>query len=162
MPFLVRWPGTIKPGTEENRLAINPDFAPTFLQIAGEPAPAEVQGRSLVPLLKGQHPADWRTSWYYRYYHDPGDHNTRAHYGVRTATHKLICFWKKDQWEMYDLVKDPDELHNLYNDPAQKEQVAKLKAELYRLKKQVKDEDQFANEQPPHDVSGQPAARGKR
>ena len=162
MPFLVRWPGVIKPGTVQEAMAINPDFAPTFMDLAGLPVPADMQGRSLVPLLKGERPADWRTSWYYRYYHDPGDHNTRAHYGVRTATHKLIYFWKKDQWEMYDLVKDPDELHNLYNDPAQQEVVAKLKTELYRLKKEVKDDDQFANEQPPHDVGGQPAAKRKK
>jgi arylsulfatase A-like enzyme len=64
-------------------------------------------------------------------------------------THKLIYFWKKDQWEMYDLVHDPDELHNLYHDPAQQEKVASLKAELYRLKKEVKDDDQYANQQPP-------------
>ena len=93
-------------------------------------------------------PSNWRTSFYYRYYHDPGDHNTRAHYGVRTDTHKLIYFWKKDQWEMYDLVRDPEELKNIYNDPSQKEQVEKLKAELYRLKKEVKDDDQFAEKQP--------------
>jgi arylsulfatase A-like enzyme len=162
MPFLVRWPGVIKPASVQDAMAINPDFAPTFMDLAGLRAPADMQGRSLVPLLKGQRPADWRTSWYYRYYHDPGDHNTRAHYGVRTDTHKLMYFWKKDQWEMYDLVKDPDELRNLYNDPAQKEQVAKLKAELYRLKKEVKDDDQFANEQPPHDVSGRPPPKRKR
>ena len=102
-------------------MAINPDFAPTFMDIAGLKTPADMQGRSLVPLLKGERPAGWRTSYYYRYYHDPGDHNTRAHYGVRTMTHKLIYFWKKDQWEFYDLTKDPDELHNLYNDPAQQE-----------------------------------------
>ena len=149
MPLLVRWPGATKPGTVQAAMAINPDFAPTFMDMAGLPAPADMQGRSLVPLLKGEPPADWRTSWYYRYYHDPGDHNTRAHYGVRTTTHKLIYFWKKDQWEMYDLVKDPDERHNLYSDPAQKEVVAKLKTELYRLKKEVKDDDQFAFTQPP-------------
>ena len=61
--------------------------------------PPTCRAAACVPLLKGQRPADWRTSWYYRYYHDPGDHNTRAHYGVRTETHKLIYFWKKDQWE---------------------------------------------------------------
>ena len=91
-----------------------------------------------------------RTSFYYRYYHDPGDHNTRAHYGVRTETHKLIYFWKKDQWEAYDLLHDPLELRNLCGDPGQAETVARLKTELYRLKKEVKDEDQFANQQPPH------------
>jgi arylsulfatase A-like enzyme len=162
MPFIVRWPGGTKPGTVQEAMAINPDFAPTFMDLAGLPVPADMQGRSLVPLLKGERPEDWRTSWYYRYYHDPGDHNTRAHYGVRTATHKLIYFWKKDQWEMFDLVKDPDELHNLYNDPAQQEVVAKLKTELYRLKKEVKDDDQFAYEQPPPGVDGQPAARRKK
>jgi arylsulfatase A-like enzyme len=156
MPFLVRWPGVVKPGSDQNAMAINADFAPTFLEIAGLPVPADMQGRSLVPLLKSKVPADWRTSWYYRYYHDPGDHNTRAHYGVRTATHKLIYFWKKDQWELYDLLKDPDELHNVYNDPGQKELIARLKTELYRLKKELKDEDQFANEQPPAGVDGQP------
>jgi arylsulfatase A-like enzyme len=162
MPFLVRWPGQIKPGAVQEAMAINPDFAPTFMDLAGLPVPADMQGRSLVPLLKGERLADWRTSWYYRYYHDPGDHNTRAHYGVRTATHKLIYFWKKDQWEMYDLVKDPDELHNLYSDPAQKETVAKLKTELYRLKKEVKDDDQFANEQPPNGVGPQAPQKRKK
>jgi arylsulfatase A-like enzyme len=162
MPFIVRWPGVTKPGTVQEAMAINPDFAPTFMDLAGLPVPADMQGRSLTPLLKGQRPADWRTSWYYRYYHDPGDHNTRAHYGVRTTTHKLIYFWKKDQWEMFDLVKDPDELHNVYSDPAQKEMVAKLKTELYRLKKELKDDDQFAYEQPPHEVGGQPAAKRKQ
>ena len=94
-----------------------------------------MQGRSLLPVLRGRTPADWRTSMYYRYYHDPGDHNTRAHYGVRTRTHKLIYFWKKDQWELFDLVNDPYELHNLYGEPGQEELTATLKAELLRLKK---------------------------
>lgn len=155
MPFIVRWPGVANPGIVQNAMAINPDFAPTFMDIAGLPVPADMQGRSLVPWLKGQTPPDWRSSYYYRYYHDPGDHNTRAHYGVRTATHKLIYFWKKDQWELYDLTKDPDELNNICNDPSQKETVAKLKAELYRLKKEVKDNDQYAWEQPPPGVDGQ-------
>jgi len=162
MPFIVRWPGVTRPASVQNDLAINPDFAPTFMDIAGLPVPGDMQGRSLVPLLRGQPPAQWRTSYYYRYYHDPGDHNTRAHYGVRTTTHKLIYFWKKEQWEMYDLVKDPDELHNLYNDPAQKKTVAELKAELYRLKKEVKDDDQYAVQQPPPGVDGQPAPVTKR
>jgi arylsulfatase A-like enzyme len=159
MPFLVRWPGAAKAGLVQEAMAINPDFAPTFMELAGLKTPQDMQGRSLVPLLKGQRPADWRTSYYYRYYHDPGDHNTRAHYGVRTTTHKLICFWKKDQWEFYDLTQDPDELHNLYNDPAQQEKIARLKLELYRLKKELKDDDQYAYEQPPPGVDGQPAGK---
>lgn len=148
MPLLVRWPGVAKAGSVEEAQAINVDFAPTFLDIAGRPTPSDMQGRSLVPLVEGHRPADWRTSWYYRYYDEPGAHNTWVHYGVRTETHKLIYFWKRDQWEMYDLARDPDELHNLYADPAQSETVAKLKAELYRLKKDVKDDDRFADRQP--------------
>ncbi len=148
MPFVVRWPGVIKPGTTSDAIGINCDFAPTFLEIAGLPTPGDMQGRSFVPLWKGHRPAGWRTAMYYRYYHDPGDHNTRAHYGVRTATHKLIYFWKKNQWECYDLVVDPQEMHNIYADPKAQTIVAQLKRELYRLKKTLRDEDQFADKLP--------------
>ena len=139
-------------------MALNIDFAPTFLEIAGLPVSAEMQGRSLLPVLRGRTPADWRSSMYYRYYHDPGDHNTRAHYGVRTLTHKLIYFWKKDQWELFDLVNDPYELHNLYGEPGQEALTSSLKKELARLKREVRDDDQLANEQLPNGVDG-PVAR---
>jgi arylsulfatase A-like enzyme len=154
MPFLVRWPARIKPGTRSDLMALNIDFAPTFLDAAEMSVPGDVQGRSLLPLLRGRPPTDWRTSMYYRYYHDPGDHNTRAHYGVRTRTHKLIYFWKKDQWELFDLVNDPFELHNLYGQPGQEQLTATLKAELQRLKQAVRDDDQLANEQLPNGVDG--------
>lgn len=156
MPFLVRWPARIRPGSVPGALAINADFAPTFMDLAGLRLPAEMQGRSLAPLLRGETPGDWRTSFYYRYYHDPGHHNTRAHYGVRTSTHKLIYFWKKDQWELYDLARDPEESHNVYHDPDQQPLVARLKAEMYRLKKELKDEDQYAEKQPADGVDGVP------
>jgi arylsulfatase A-like enzyme len=158
MPFLVRWPSRIKPGTKSDALALNIDFAPTFLEAAGLPASAEMQGRSLLPLFSGRTPPGWRTSMYYRYYHDPGDHNTRAHYGVRTRTHKLIYFWKKDQWELFDLVHDPSELHNLYGEPGQEALTASLKNELSRLKQDVRDDDQLADRQLPNGVDG-PVAR---
>jgi len=162
MPFLVRWPAGIKAGTRSDALALNVDFAPTFLAAAGVAAPPEMQGRSLLPVLRGRTPPDWRTSMYYRYYHDPGDHNTRAHYGVRTRTHKLIYFWKKDQWELFDLVNDPHELHNLYGEPGQDALTATLKAELARLKRDARDDDQLANEQLPNGVDGPVAKlRGK-
>ncbi len=148
MPFLVRWPKAIRPGSTSDAIGINCDFAPTFLDLAGQPTPADMQGRSFLPVWKGKAPRDWRRAMYYRYYHDPGDHNTRAHYGVRTATHKLIYFWKKDQWECYDLVADPHEMNNIYADPKAQKIVAELKRELYRLKKELKDDDQFAAEQP--------------
>jgi hypothetical protein len=110
-----------------------------------------MQGRSIVPLLRGESPANWRTSFYYRYYHDPGHHNTAAHLGVRTATHKLIHYWKKDAYELYDLTKDPTEQHNLLydaKDAKQPEVAAKfseLKAELTRLQKEYKDDGQYAD-----------------
>jgi arylsulfatase A-like enzyme len=158
MPFLVRWPAGIKPGTKSDAIALNIDFAPTFIEAAGLPASPEMQGRSLLPVLRGRTQPDWRTSMYYRYYHDPGDHNTRAHYGVRTRTHKLIYFWTKDQWELFDLVNDPYELHNLYGQPGQDQLTATLKTELARLKREVRDDDQLANEQFPNAVDG-PVAR---
>ncbi len=144
MPFIVRAPGAVKPGSTCDALGINCDFAPTFLDLAGRKTPADMQGRSLLPLFAGGRPADWRASFYYRYYHDPGDHNTAAHYGVRTQTHKLIYFWRRDQWECYDLTKDIAELHNIYNDPAAQPVVAELKKELMRLKTELGDKDQYA------------------
>jgi arylsulfatase A-like enzyme len=162
MPFLVKWPAAIKPGSTADAMGLNVDFAPTFLDLAGLSIPAEMQGRSLAPVLRGRTPPDWRAAMYYRYYHDPGDHNTRAHYGVRTRTHKLIYYWKKDQWELFDLINDPQEMNNLYGQPGQEAITDSLKAELMKLKKEMKDDDQFANEQPPNGVDGPVAKlRGK-
>ena len=162
MPFLVRWPAVIKAGTRRDAMALNVDFAPTFLDAAGLPIPADMQGRSLLPILRNRTPPDWRASMYYRYYHDPGDHNTRAHYGIRTRTHKLIYFWKKDQWELYDLANDPYELHNLYGEPGLDALTAELKQQLIRLKRELRDDDQLANEQLPNGVDGPVAQlRGK-
>ncbi|HZS07062.1 MAG TPA: sulfatase [Blastocatellia bacterium] len=151
MPFLIRWPGHIKPGTASDRMILNVDFAPTILAAAGQPAPAEMQGRSFLPLLQGKTPKDWRTSMYYRYYH-PGDHNVAAHYGIRTDRYKLIYFNKLDQWELFDLKKDPRELRNVYADPAYARILNQLRSELYRLKKELKDNDQFADSLPRDDV----------
>jgi arylsulfatase A-like enzyme len=156
MPFLARWPGVVKPGSVTDALSINADFAPTFLALAGMKIPTDMQGVSLEPLLRGQRPADWRRSIYYRYYHDPGHHNTRAHYGVRTSTHKLIHFWKQDQWECFDLVNDPHELRNIFNESAAQPVVAELKQELSRLRQTLEDKDEFASTLPPEGVDGPP------
>ena len=150
VPFLARGPG-IKAGIAPTQFIANIDWAPTFLDLAGMPIPASMQGRSLAPLLRGEQPADWRTSIYYRYYHDPGHHNTRAHLGVRTTTHKLIYYWKKDVYELFDLTKDPTEQHNLlYSETeSKKPEVVKvfneLKAEIARLQKEYKDDGQYAD-----------------
>ena len=115
-----------------------------------------MQGRSLVPVLKGEPPTDWRKSMYYRYYHDPGHHNTRAHYGVRTTTHKLIHYWKKDAWELFDLQADPGEQRNLHGQPGTEKLTEHLKSELARLRRELKDEDQFASDLPKDDSGGGP------
>jgi arylsulfatase A-like enzyme len=146
MPFVARWPGHIKSGTTSDALVINCDFPSLFLTLASAEIPKEMQGRNFLPILEGATPADWRHSFYYRYYHDPGHHNTRQHYGVRTDTHKLIYFPTINQWECFDLVIDPQEMHNIYNEPTAQPVVAKLKDELTRLKKEVRDaEDKYAD-----------------
>jgi arylsulfatase A-like enzyme len=161
-PLLVRWPGVVRPGSEAAAMALNLDFAPTFLDAAGAAVPASMQGRSLLPVLRGTTPPDWRQAVYYRYYHDPGHHNTAAHYGVRTMTHKLIYYWKKDQWELFDLRSDPSELANLYGRPGQEAVTDELKATLTRLRTDLQDDDRFAHEQPPQGVDGTVAElRGK-
>ena len=162
MPFLVRWPAGITAGTKSGAMALNVDFAPTFLDLAGLPVSRDMQGRSLLRVLRGATPSDWRTSMYYRYYHDPGDHNTRAHYGLRTRTHKLIYYWKKDQWELFDLVNDPYELHNLYGEAGVEVLTATLQKELARVKREVRDDNQLADVQIPNGVDGTVARlRGK-
>ena len=133
-PLIVRWPGVVKPGSENRDFVSNLDFAETFLDIAGAPVPADMQGRSLLPLLKGKTPKDWRRSFYYHYYEFPGAHDVRRHYGVRTERHKLIHFYNLKEWELYDLKKDPNELKSVYDDPAYAGVVAELKKELTRLR----------------------------
>ncbi len=154
VPLIARGPG-VKAGTVTDSFSLNIDYAPTFLAAACEKIPADMQGRSLLSILSGEPPADWRTAMYYRYYHDPGHHNTRAHLGIRTATHKLIHYWKIDAWEMFDLTTDPQEQHNLANEPAQASKLAELKTQLAALKKEMKDEDQFATTQPKDGVDAQ-------
>jgi len=150
VPLIARGPG-IEPGSTPDAFVANIDLAPTFLDLAGLPIPSFMQGRSLAPLLRGERPADWRTSVYYRYYHDPGHHDTRQHYGVRTATHKLIHYWTEDAWELFDLRSDPTEQHNLLFDPAEAarpevaELVAELKAELVRLQLEFGDDGLYAD-----------------
>lgn len=150
-PFIVRWPKRIKAGSVSKSMILNLDFAPTFLDAAGAKIPADMQGRSILPLFTGKAPRDWRTSMYYRYYH-PGHHNVAAHYGVRTSRYKLIYFHKLNQWELYDLQKDPGEMRNIYSEPSSAKTVESLKKELQRLKKEFKDDDQFADKLPADDV----------
>ena len=143
-PLVVRWPGVIRPGSESTGLVQNLDMAETFLDIAGVEVPSDMQGRSLVLLMKGQTPADWRKSIYYQYYEGEGAvHNVYKHYGVRTDRYKLIYFYTFDEWEFYDLEKDPNEMRSQSDNPEYAAIIREMKAELKRLRKQYKvpDED---------------------
>jgi len=137
-PLMVRWPDMIDPGTENTDLVQNIDFAPTFLEIAGARVPEDMQGRSILSLLKGSKPADWRKSLYYQYYEYPAVHMVQRHYGVRTGRYKLIHYYPIDEWEMFDLLHDPYEMKNLYRAPDYQDEIAGLKTELERLRKEYK------------------------
>jgi len=140
MPLLVRYPKEIKPGSVNDNIVLNLDFAPTFLDFAGLNKPPDMQGRSIRPLLQAKKTKDWRKSMYYHYYEYPAVHSVKRHYGVRTDRHKLIHFYNDiDEWELYDLRKDPREMKNVFDDPAYADTVKKLKAELKRLRKKYKD-----------------------
>ncbi len=144
-PLLVRWPGVAQPGAVNNNLVSILDLAPTFLVAAGVPVPAEMQGRSLVPLLKGQTPQDWRKSFYYEYFEYPSPHHVAPHYGVVTDRFKFVRFYvpraegpaEFDYWELYDREKDPQELRNCYADPIYADTVKTLEKELARLRKEL-------------------------
>ena len=144
MPFLIQYPERIQPATSSDAIITNVDFAATILDLAGVdapgPGPDQMQGRSFVPILEGETVEDWPDAMYYRYWmHRDGAHLCPAHYGVRTATHKLICYYNDPldqpgahgpsdpvEWELFDLVADPYEVHNVIDDP----EYAAIRAEL--------------------------------
>ena len=143
-PLLVRYPKAVKAGTRSDALAMNIDLAPTFVEMAGLDVPEDMQGRSLREVLTsgGATPADWRTGVYYHYYEYPSWHSVKRHYGIRTRDHKLIHFYNDvDEWELYDMQRDPHEMRNVYDDPAYAEVRARLHAELERLQQECGDTD---------------------
>jgi arylsulfatase A-like enzyme len=139
-PLLVRWPGVVKAGSRSASIVSNIDFAETFLEAAGLPVPADMQGQSLIPLLKGQTPRDWRSSFYYEYFEYPVPHHVRPHHGVVTSRYKLVHFDRPDLdvWELFDLEKDPHELRSVYGEAAYAPVVIELKQELDRLRARLK------------------------
>jgi len=138
-PFLVRYPPMVEPGTVEDRVVRNIDFAPTFLDIAGVDVPDDVQGRSLRPLLEQDEMSDWDEPLYYHYYEYPGPHRARPHYGVRTDRYKLIFYYTVDEWELFDLERDPNEIQNVYDAPRYGDVQEDLKAELRALRDRYDD-----------------------
>jgi arylsulfatase A-like enzyme len=136
MPFIVKWPGVVKPGSRNTDLVQNLDYAQTFLEIAGAPQPKDMQGLSLVPLLKGDTKKDWRKEIYYHYYEYPSVHMIPRHYGIRTKRYKLMHFYQfGKEWEMYDLKTDPDELTNIYGNNETIKVQNNLKNRLKKLQK---------------------------
>lgn len=137
-PLLARLPHGKKGHVAQ--MVQNIDYASTFLELAGVEIPGDIQGVSLLPLLKGERPKDWRKSLYYHFYEYPAEHAVKRHYGVRTERYKLIHFYNDiDVWELYDLKKDPGEMHNLFGKPGYDKITAKLKKELVKLQTQYDD-----------------------
>lgn len=130
-PFVIRYPGVVKPGTKISSFVSNTDWNPTILDIAGVKAPAEVQGRSILPVLQGKTPKDWRKEQYYHYYEFPEPHHVSPHFGIRTNDHLLVRFYGSvESWELYDLKKDPNQVKNLYADPKYAKTILALKQQL--------------------------------
>ncbi len=142
-PLLIRWPGVIKAGSTNKDIVSNLDFAETFLQAAGLSIPDRMQGHSLMPLLEGRTPADWRTAFYCHYYEYPADHHVRPHYGVITDRYTLAHFYAPDvdYWELFDREKDPGEMRSVFGDPAYAEVQTNLMQEVFRQRSQLKEPD---------------------
>ena len=136
MPLIVKWPGVTKPDSRSVQMVQNLDYAQTFLEMAGAEIPSNMQGRSLVPILKNGKADDWRKSIYYHYYEYPSVHMIPRHYGIRTERYKLIHFYQfGNEWEMYDLKEDPDELTNIYGKADKKSLQKDLKEQLVAIRK---------------------------
>ncbi|APY09420.1 sulfatase [Winogradskyella sp. J14-2] len=140
MPLLIKYPGVIKPGTEIDAMTQNLDFAETFLDYAQVEIPADMQGKSLRPLLENTFKGDeFRDAVYYHYYDYPAFHMVKKHYGVRTKRYKLMHFYDDiDTWELYDLEEDPKEVKNQIDNPEYDAIETKLRAKLAELQKQYK------------------------
>lgn len=155
MPLLVRYPRLVRAGSRSDAIVNNTDFAPTMLDLAGIETPSFMQGRSVVPILRGSTPADWRSATYYRYWMHMAHHDNPAHYGIRTRDYKLIFYYAlpldapgalkqptQPGWELYDLRTDPHEMKNVYGSSAYRDTVRDLKAQLLALKTEVGDGDE--------------------
>ena len=144
MPLVIRYPKAIKAGSVSSAICMNVDFAPTFLDFAGVEIPEDIQGASLKPILEneGKTPENWRKAAYYHYYEYPAEHMVKRHYGIRTQDFKLIHFYNDiDEWEMYDMKKDPQELKNVYQNPEYREEREALMTLLKKTQELYKDTD---------------------
>lgn len=151
MPFIIRYPRGIKPGTRTDAIVENVDFTPTLLDFAGAQSPGSMQGRSFKSICEtGREPADWKKSAYYRYWMHLAHHDNPGHLGLRTKDYKLIFYYGmgRDEksfrtppgWELYDLKQDPYEVVNIYDHPAYAGVVADLKKQLAERRRAIGDD----------------------
>lgn len=141
MPLIVHWPEGIEPGSVNKHLVQNLDFAPTILELAGADVPDRMQGRSMVPLLRGENPSDWRDAVYYHYFEGPPRvHRVARHYGVRTDQYTLVHFPDHNEWELFDLEADPNQLTSVYDDPDYSQIQQHLKDKINELQQQYGDD----------------------
>lgn len=146
VPWMIRYPGIVRPESVRKNWVVNIDNAPTVLDLAGIPVPDDMQGRSLVPIFHEESPADWRTSMYYHYYEFAPPHWVMPHYGIRTERYKLIYYYTVNEWELFDLAKDPDEMESLFEwsgyrvHPDYEAVVPDLVSQLRKLREQYRDD----------------------
>lgn len=141
-PFVMRYPGIIKPGSTINQMMLNIDWAPTMLNLAQVNVPQDIQGTSFLPLLKGDKNVPWRKEMYYHYYEFPQPHHVYPHFGIRSERYKLVRFYDAgNAWELYDLQKDPHEVNNIYGSKGTEKITVELKQNLKKLMIEYKDED---------------------
>lgn len=154
-PMLIRYPRLVKAGSAATPMILNLDIAPTFLELAGVPIPAWVQGRSMVPFLRGEEPKNWRQEWLYEYYEYPGEMMVRKNRGIRTERYKFIHYYEApEEFELYDLAKDPGELHNLYGEPRYASLAGELRQRMEKLRRET--DDRFVYEGPDRAISVPP------
>lgn len=146
-PLIMRLPDGFERRGDITEMVQNIDYAPTFLELAGLSVPEDMHGVSLLPLLKGEHPANWREALYYHFYEYPAEHMVKRHYGIRTERYKLIHFYNDiDEWELYDLQNDVNELHNLYGNKEYDSLVVDLKEQMWALQERYNDPVRFSPE----------------
>jgi arylsulfatase A-like enzyme len=145
VPWLIRYPGMVEKGSTTDLMGVNIDNAPTVLDLVNMPVPKDMQGRSLKPILQGKTPSDWRKSYYAHYYEFAPPHWVLPYYGVRTERYKIISYYTENQWELFDLKKDPDEMESLFEwagykiHPDYVKIARNLVNELKQLRKKYKD-----------------------
>lgn len=139
-PLIIKWPGVTKQKSTSSMMVQNLDFAETILDMAGLPVPADMQGKSFVPILKGTQKASLHDALYYHFYENL-EHKVAKHIGVRTDRYKLIYFYENNEWELYDLEKDPREMKNLYGNPSYKTVAEMMKNQLQKAQNQYKDSE---------------------